>query len=88
MIRDLLAPYDDIEVHPCVLLDDRSYEQCAEDDPQIVVWTVYGHLIEGGLEWIADFDAANNGKEFALDYAGHLMTALKVSTSDNSEYRK
>lgn len=58
--------YDAYEIHPCVLLnklgqpvrnDDPTgeyYEQCDEDDPDIAVWALYGHLSEGGLEHISD----------------------------------
>ncbi len=57
--------YDDIEMHPCVGLDENNnvtkdhskvvgYEQCDENDPDIIVWSVYGHCKEGGIECIGD----------------------------------
>lgn len=32
----------------------RSYEQCAWDDPHARMWSVYGHLPQGGVECLAD----------------------------------
>lgn len=57
--------FDNYEIHPVVALDkdnqptkDESkivgYDQCADDDPDLFMWSVYGHLPEGGIECIAD----------------------------------
>lgn len=46
--------YDSYEIHPCILLDGQHYEQCDEDNPNIAVWSVYGHIPTGGLECISD----------------------------------
>lgn len=61
--------YYKFEIHSCLLLDANgnpvgnvkpddptgvSYEQCEEDDPNIAVWTVYGHIPAFGLEAISD----------------------------------
>lgn len=57
--------YDNYEIHPVVALDKDNqptkdeakivgYDQCAEDDPNLFMWSVYGHLPEGGIRCIAD----------------------------------
>ena len=58
--------YDRYEIHPCLLLDANgnpvlqgdptgvSYEQCQESDPNIAIWSVYGHIPGLGLESISD----------------------------------
>lgn len=57
--------YDNYEIHPVVALDKDNnptrdeakivaYDQCAEDDPDLFMWSVYGHLPTGGIECIAD----------------------------------
>lgn len=62
----LHTQFDAFELHPCVLLDKHGkpvrhddqdgmyYEQCDENDPDIGVWSIYGHLKQGGLEHISD----------------------------------
>ena len=67
-MKNKYGKYDTYEIHPCVLLDDNangtpvrnddptgvSYEQCEEDDPNIAIWSVYGHIPGQGLESISD----------------------------------
>jgi hypothetical protein len=57
--------YDVFEYHPCLKVgeDDAGnaiLEQCAENEPSISTWSVYGHLVticlaNRGLECVADF---------------------------------
>lgn len=66
--------YDAFEIHPCVLLDIHGkpvsrddpggmyYEQCDESDPDIAVWSLYGHLPEGGLDHIRDYNTRDEAK--------------------------
>jgi hypothetical protein len=57
------------EVHPCHAAGEDEHgqvilEQCNEADPALSVWSVYGHLLEGGLECLADFDDRPQAAEF------------------------
>ena len=60
--------FDNYEILPCVLLgqDDsgNDYESCNENDPDIAIWCVYGHLQTGGLECISDHDTLKEAEEF------------------------
>ena len=52
-----LSLYDAVEVHP-VSREVRNgkdyFEQCDRDSPDIYYWSVFLHLIEGGIECVAD----------------------------------
>ncbi len=66
--------FDHLEVHPCLAVgrDEKGQillEQCEEKDPAVCVWSVYGHLIAGGLECLADFDQ----REQAEDFRGQII---------------
>lgn len=61
--------FDGFEVHPCLTAGEDEHgqvllEQCDEDDPAISVWSVYGHLVKGGLECMADFESRQLAEEF------------------------
>jgi hypothetical protein len=61
--------FNGFEVHPSLEVSKDKHgqvnlEQCDENDPAITVWSVYGHLIEGGLECLADFDIKSRAEEF------------------------
>ncbi len=61
--------FNGFEVHPCLEVSKDKHgqvnlEQCDENDPTITVWSVYGHLIEGGLECLADFDIKSRAEDF------------------------
>jgi hypothetical protein len=53
-----LTKFDAIEVNPVAgWVDedgDTNCNVCDEDDPNLEMWSVYLHLKEGGVEWIAD----------------------------------
>ena len=65
-MKNKYAKYDAFEIHPCLLLDANnnpvknddpmgiSYDQCDEDDPNLAVWSVYGHIPGQGIESISD----------------------------------
>jgi hypothetical protein len=53
------SKFDGFEVHPVKKVDggDSPYdcfEQCEENDPELYAWAVYGHVVDKGLECIAD----------------------------------
>ena len=63
---ECLHGYDGIEINPCtIVMIDGSYgenyedsgclEACDDNCPHIVCWSVYGHLIDGGLKCMFDF---------------------------------
>lgn len=61
--------FDAFEIHPCLTAGEDEHgqvilEQCNEDDPGISVWSVYGHLVTGGLECLADFEDRQQADEF------------------------
>lgn len=61
--------FDGFEIHPCLSAGEDEQgqiilEQCEEDDPALSVWSVYGHLVVGGLECLADFDHRQPAEEF------------------------
>lgn len=76
--------YDAYEIHPCLLLDANgthvrnddttglSYEQCYEHDPNITVWTVYGHIPGQGLESISDHPTKEEAEKFLTIIKGNL----------------
>lgn len=61
--------FDGFEIHPCLIVGEDAQrqiilEQCEQDDPGISVWSVYGHLVAGGLECLADFDQRQQAEQF------------------------
>lgn len=75
--------FDNYEIHPVVALDKDNqptkdeakivaYDQCADDDPDLFMWSLYGHLPEGGIKCIADCSS----KEEAELIHGALMKRL------------
>jgi hypothetical protein len=46
--------YDAVEMNPVRGSDEEGYEPCDDNDPDIVMWSVYLHLKEGGVECVAD----------------------------------
>jgi hypothetical protein len=61
--------YDAFECHPCLKAGEDEagnavMEQCDEYAAGISVWSVYGHLVTGGLECLADFDDRSQAVEF------------------------
>jgi hypothetical protein len=68
------ARFDGFEVHACLAAGEDEngqilLEQSDEDDPAVCVWSVYGHLVAGGLECLADFDQ----REQAEDFRGQIL---------------
>ena len=52
-----LTEYDGVEMHPvaCEVIDGiECFEQCDRDYPNIRYWSVYLHMVEGGITCIAD----------------------------------
>lgn len=61
--------FENFEIHPCLSTSQDEHglvflEQCNEDNPAISVWSVYGHLKEGGLECLADFETQTQAEAF------------------------
>jgi len=54
----IAQPFDAVEVHPCQIIEKGTegkkdvVEQCEPEDADF--WSVYIHLVSGGLECIAD----------------------------------
>ena len=75
-----IEKYDKIEMHPCCIADEyelggrryRVMEQVEENDPEIAVWSVYGHVPGKGLEWLADCDL----KEVAVAIQGFFQSVI------------
>lgn len=82
--------FDNYQVHPVVALDKDNqptkdeanivgYDQCAEDDPDLFMWSVYGHLPEGGIECIADCTSKEDAE---LIYGGLMERLAKPALLD------
>lgn len=79
--------FDNFEVHPCLAVgkDEKGQillEQSDEDDPAVCVWSVYGHLIAGGLECLADFDQ----REQAEDFRGQILEIQGLWTEADEHF--
>lgn len=62
-----LSDYDGLEIHP-VRDYDKSGDQtwCEVCEPhEAEFWSVYGHLIEGGVECLEDFETEGQADLFA-----------------------
>jgi hypothetical protein len=69
--------FDAFEYHPCLKASEDELgaaclEQCDDNDPEASVWSVYGHLVDGGLECVADFGF----KIEAVEFLGLIQKAL------------
>jgi hypothetical protein len=84
--------FDTFETHPVKKVDggDSPYdcfEQCEEDDSEIHVWAVYGHIHGKGLECLADCPSKETAElvKTALEIAclkhGALVAAAKTVVS-------
>ncbi len=62
-----IPDYDGLEIHPVRVYETREdktfCEQCEPEEADF--WSVYGHLIEGGVECIDDFAAEAQAERFA-----------------------
>jgi hypothetical protein len=80
--------YNAFEYHPCLKVSEDEMgkavlEQCNEDAPSIAVWSVYGHLVTGGLECIADFDCKDHAvKFFDLIQKAAMFQAIREQAED------
>ena len=64
------ARFDAFEVHACMTVGEDEQgltilEQC--DDSQASLWSVYGHLVTGGLECLGDFNTRAKAGIFLAD---------------------
>ena len=53
----IFQSFDNCEIWPSTLLvptDPTKLERCDVDDPDIACWSVFGHLLTGGVECISD----------------------------------
>ena len=81
------SQYDKIEAHGCVELGDGVIEPCQGDDKP-TIYSIFGHCMEGGMEWISDHRSQESavmtakmyceewGLEF-LDFTGTLPPLTK-----------
>jgi len=80
--------YNAFEFHPCLKVGEDEtgqavMDQCNEDEPSISVWSVYGHLVTGGLECVADFGDRDQAVEFLdLIQKAALSQAIREQAED------
>lgn len=80
--------YNAFEYHPCLQVGEdeagqASLEQCDQDDPGASIWSVYGHLVTGGLECLADFGDRDQAVEFLdLIQKAALFQAIQEEAED------
>jgi len=63
-----IRAFDGLEIHPCQIVgrdpDGTLYwEQCNDEEAE--VWSVYGHLLEGGIDCLEDYQTYAEAKTFA-----------------------
>lgn len=71
-IENLIIPrekFDELEVHPCRTIKEEGIpkklecvEQCEPSEAEF--WSVYTHLVGGGLDCIGDFDTKEEADNF------------------------
>ena len=80
--------YNAFEYHPCLKVGEDEtgqavMEQCDEGDPEVSVCSVYGHLVTGGLECVADFGDRDQAVEFLdLIQKAALFQAIREQAED------
>lgn len=92
----MIALSDGLEVSPCIR-DGYSCER-VEDSTDADIWSVYLHLKAGGVEWIADFEVDDLGREgaeaaamswaeFLLEGSANLATyGINCSNSPSNKH--
>lgn len=77
---DNLSPinedFDNVEVHPCREVGHDAIEQCEPGEEEF--WSVYVHLVAGGLCCVADFMTSEEAETFRI---------FLVSVMDHSKQR-
>ena len=82
--------FDNYEIHPVIALDKDNqptkdlkaavtYEQCTENDPYLFMWSIFGHLPQGGVECIADCELKTDAE---LIYSGLMERLTKPALLD------
>jgi len=71
-VNEIQGKWDAIEVHPVKQIDDDCCEQCEADEADF--WSVYQHMVGGGLNCLADLPT----KEKADQFAEMLMRLAKT----------
>lgn len=71
--------WDNIEVHPIGVENDVAFILDTEDEGEIVYWSVYVHLVTGGIQEIADCPT----KDQAIQLATLLGNAAKFYKDNN-----
>lgn len=68
--------FDAFEMNGCIMWhedDQQNFERCDDDDPELSVWSLYGHVTGEGVRHIADFPKEDRAIcEFLCD----LLNAL------------
>jgi hypothetical protein len=75
-----ISRFDGLEIHPVQELTDESdgskyCEQCEPSGAHF--WSVYGHLSEGGVLCIEDFETEGSARRFAGQLLGTYPHLLK-----------
>lgn len=82
--------FDHYEIHPVIALDKDNqptndlkaavtYEPCDDGDPNVFMWSVFGHLPAGGIKCIADCELRDDAE---LIYKGLMERLAKPALLD------
>lgn len=82
-----MTPYDNYEISPCQRFEQPDkpghfyFEVCEPHEAD--VWTLYGHLPEGGAEAIGDFDSREHAEQVfqritGIPFGDHNTVAARV----------
>ena len=64
---EIFQLFDNYEIWASKLLnptDPTTLDRCEDDDPDVACWSVFGHLREGGVEYISDHETLEEAIEF------------------------
>lgn len=73
-----ISSFDGLEIHPVREVREEAEAYCEQCEPhEAQFWSVYGHLKEGGVLCLEDFESEAQARDFAnrlLDEWPHLRT--------------
>ena len=91
--QQTIEPFDDYEIHPCIELHENGHtwvEQCEEHEAQM--WSVFGHIPNGGVECIGDFKSRKLAEEIVArihppvrQAAAALLEALEAQAMADAD---
>ena len=74
---EVLGEFDELEVHPCQQDDEGNVSVCEPEEADF--WTVYYHLVDGGVDCVADFytkEEAESFRKFLYSFARYNNMTL------------